>query len=77
MTCSKLAAQVSIAILLSVSPAAFAYDLYKIDSDHTSVVFSVAHKHAYSPRSPGLLPARNQRPCRCRWPTALLPPTSL
>jgi hypothetical protein len=30
------------------------------------VVFSVAHKHADSSRSPGLLPARNQRPCHCR-----------
>lgn len=43
MTRSKLAVCSSIAILLSILPAARAVDSYKIDPDHTSVVFSVAH----------------------------------
>jgi polyisoprenoid-binding protein YceI len=30
-------------MLLTIAPASFAADLYKIDPDHTSVVFSVAH----------------------------------
>jgi polyisoprenoid-binding protein YceI len=43
MSRRKIAAQLSFITLLVTSPAAAAPDLYKIDPDHTSVVFSVAH----------------------------------
>jgi polyisoprenoid-binding protein YceI len=43
MTRSNLHAWHPIVILFVLSPAAPAADFYKIDSDHTSVVFSAAH----------------------------------
>ncbi len=43
MNRSKLVARcVSIAVL-SLSPAAFAADFYRVDPEHTSIIFSVAH----------------------------------
>ena len=43
MTRPNLAAWLPVVALLVVSPATFAADLYKIDSEHTSVIFSAAH----------------------------------
>src|ERR1043165_8497972 len=43
MTHTKLHTWLASITLLVLSPAAFAVDLYKIDSEHTSVVFSTAH----------------------------------
>ncbi len=43
MTRSKLAACLPFLALLFISPAVSAADFYKMDSEHTSVVFSTAH----------------------------------
>src|SRR3982751_5582080 len=43
MTRSQLAARSSLLVLLLISPAGLAADTYKVDPDHTSIVFSVAH----------------------------------
>src|ERR1700704_6780150 len=43
MTCRNLAAWLPAVTLLFISPATFAADLYKIDPEHTSVIFSTSH----------------------------------
>lgn len=43
MTRHNLASWLPVVALLVISPAAFAADLYKIDPEHTSVIFSAAH----------------------------------
>src|SRR6185503_15746579 len=43
MTRPNLAAWLFVVTLLCVSPAVFAADYYKIDPEHTSVIFSTAH----------------------------------
>ena len=43
MTRSKLAACSSFLALLFISPTGLVADTYKVDPDHTSIVFSVAH----------------------------------
>ena len=43
MTRPKLAAWLASITLLFISPAAFAVDYYKIDPEHTSVIFGAAH----------------------------------
>jgi polyisoprenoid-binding protein YceI len=43
MTLSKLAAWSPVVTFLSLSPILFAADFYKMDPEHTSVVFGVAH----------------------------------
>jgi polyisoprenoid-binding protein YceI len=43
MTHTKLHTWLASITLLFLAPAAFAVDLYKIDPEHTSVVFSTAH----------------------------------
>src|SRR3954464_6791249 len=43
MTHPRLNAWLPIVTLLVISPATFAADLYKIDPEHTSVIFSAAH----------------------------------
>src|SRR5689334_24109349 len=39
----RLNAWLAFALLLVISPVAFAVDTYKLDPDHTSVIFSAAH----------------------------------
>jgi polyisoprenoid-binding protein YceI len=43
MTHPKLSAWLACVTLLVISPATFAADFYKIDPEHTSVIFSAAH----------------------------------
>ena len=43
MTRPKLASWLPVVTLLVVPPATFAADFYKIDPEHTSVIFSAAH----------------------------------
>src|SRR3954447_23877693 len=43
MTRSKFAAWLPVVTYLCISPAAFGADYYKIDREHTSVIFSTAH----------------------------------
>jgi len=43
MTRPKLASWLPVVTLLVISPATFAADFYKIDPEHTSVIFSAAH----------------------------------
>jgi polyisoprenoid-binding protein YceI len=43
MTRLLLSTRLSVVTLLLITPAAFAADFYKIDPDHTSVIFGCAH----------------------------------
>jgi len=72
MSHSKLVAQTAFAVLFAVSPTVFAADLYKIDSDHTSVVFSVAHTaisytYGFFREVSGQYILDEQNPANCRF----------
>src|SRR4051812_43246854 len=72
MTRSKLTAWLSVIALLVVATQASAADLYKIDSDHTSVIFGAAHAglsytYGFFRKVTGQYQIDEQNPANCKF----------